>query len=929
MNNKLPLPIRFALDRPMAIIASMLTVTVLLGVMAAVPNFLPAGSSPLPVLRVDTDPENMLPHDEPVRVFHQQMKQTFQLHDLLVVGIVDETHPDGVFNPQSLRNIYDLAEFAKTLHWPSEQDSAARIGVIEVDLLAPSTLDNIEQDGLGTVRFEWLMSQPPDSAQQARQVRDKALNLPFLRQTVVSENGLALCLYLPLTSKDISYRVYSRLQEKIATFKGGERYLITGLPVAEDAFGVEMFIQMAICAPLAMLIIFLLMWFFFRKPVLIVAPMVIALASVMITMSLLVVSGHTVHIMSSMIPIFIMPIAVLDSIHILSRFFDRYPLAKDRRDAITAVMSDLHTPMLYTSLTTAAGFASLALIPIPPVQVFGLFVAMGVMSAWFLTITFIPAYIVRMHENSLQYMRQRLGADPVIRGRLMTRVLRWLGHGTYRWSKPVLLMTLVALGVAAIGIGRIQINDNPVRWFSETHPIRVADEVLNQRFGGTYMAYLALSAGAQKTVADAGLELTERILQQRNELAVRLPQVNRVFDALVEELSRVTQTGATHSALLKALEAFIAGGLDQEGSASDFEAWEAAELLVEQERGREQIFKQPQTLRYIDGLQRHLLRSGVVGKSNSITDIVKTVHRELHRGHADQFRVPDSAPAIAQTLMTYQNSHRPQDLWHFVTHDYRQAALWIQMKSGNNVDMSRVVAEVDRYWRDNPPPFSLQHRWFGLTYINMLWQERMVNGMLVAFLGSFLVVLLMMLVLLRSLLWALLGMVPLMVTIVFIYGVIGLVGKDYDMPVAVLSALSLGLAVDFAIHFLVAIRDRMGRGESWRDTIEAVFGAPARAITRNGLVISLGFLPLLIAPLVPYQTVGVLIASIMLASSVATLILLPALIRLLEPWLFRDKRQSSVMLDGATWSAGYLVVLALVALNLFHFWNMAWDTSAW
>jgi predicted RND superfamily exporter protein len=47
-------------------------------------------------------------------------------------------------------------------------------------------------------------------------------------------------------------------------------------------------------------------------------------------------------------------------------------------------MDNLFMPMLYTSLTSAAGFASLALTPIPPVQVFGVFVALGVMAAWFL-----------------------------------------------------------------------------------------------------------------------------------------------------------------------------------------------------------------------------------------------------------------------------------------------------------------------------------------------------------------------------------------------------------------------------------------------------------------------------------------------------------------------------------------------------------------
>ena len=177
-----------------------------------------------------------------------------------------------------------------------------------------------------------------------------------------------------------------------------------------------------------------------------------------------------------------------------------------------------------------------------------------------------------------------------------------------------------------------------------------------------------------------------------------------------------------------------------------------------------------------------------------------------------------------------------------------------------------AFVDVDRYLAAQPPPVGLEARWYGLTYINMVWQDRMVTGMLRAFLGSFLIVFLMMLVMLRSGLWALLSMIPLTMTIGAIYGVIGLIGKDYDMPVAVLSSLSLGLAIDFAIHFLVRARALTTERGSWQAAAGPVFGAPARAITRNGLVVSLGFLPLLLAPLVPYQTVGALIAAILIAS---------------------------------------------------------------
>lgn len=168
--------------------------------------------------------------------------------------------------------------------------------------------------------------------------------------------------------------------------------------------------------------------------------------------------------------------------------------------------------------------------------------------------------------------------------------------------------------------------------------------------------------------------------------------------------------------------------------------------------------------------------------------------------------------------------------------------------------------------------------WAGLTYINVVWQEQMVSGMLSSLISAFFMVLVMMLVLFRSIRIGLLAMLPLTVTILFIYGLIGFVGKDYDMPIAVLSALTLGLSVDFAIHFLERCRAIYRQTGNWEATIAEVYKGPARAISRNAVVVAVGFTPLLFAPLVPYITVGFFLALIMMISAVVTVILLPAVI---------------------------------------------------
>lgn len=954
---------QISLDHPKSVIGIMLTLTLGLATLALLPTVWPDAFPGLSGVTVDVDPENMLSPQEEVRQRHHEVRERFNLHDGMVLGVVNEAHPDGVFNPETLKRVHQLTEFAKGID-----------GVISVDIMAPGTLDSMENAGPGTVAFDWLMATPPTTREGALAVRDRAMRISFLKDTLVSGDEKAIALYLPLVRKDIAHRVSVALQAEIDGLGdvGEDAFHIAGLPVAEDTFGVEMFTQMAISAPAAMLVIFALMWLFFRRLVVIVSPMIVAMVAAIITMALLVVTGNTVHIMSSMIPIFIMPIAVLDAVHIISDFFDRYPESKDRKATILHVMEDLFAPMLYTSLTTTAGFGSLALTPIPPVQVFGLFVAIGVMMAWLWTITFIPAFISLLSERRLEgFGRSADSYDgETNEGALGVR----FGQFTYRRARTVLVGTLALSAVAAWGVTQINVNDNPTRWFEADHPIRVADRVLNGHFAGTYDAYMSLKYDApayspegyagrlteaaaaraegvqaamtafnaeveRATGEDAlavieGLETAARAARQASADAairagyVRIAQTLGDLYAEAEEAADEAPTGEGEEAAPAAAPAFEIGAYRQQIKAAlaaqgqayaasaealkgaiqavaasgpaDQAAFLAAlgaqgpegitEGFIAAARQLDEVFKRPEILAWISDLQVAMAETGVIGKSSALPDVVRTVHRDLLSGHSRDLRIPATSDMVAQTLDQFTSSHRKDDLWHFVTPDYQQALIWAQLKSGDNQDMARAVAQVDAWLAEHPAPMGLETpKWSGLTYINVVWQEKMVTGMLEALLGSFVVVLLMMIVLFRSVLWGILSMVPLTVTIGFIYGLLGIVGKDYDMPVAVLSSLSLGLAVDYAIHFLARARQLHDKYGSWYDARRAVFQEPARAIARNVVVVGLGFTPLLLAPLVPYQTVGILIAGILIAAGGTSLIILPALITLMERWLFPAK----------------------------------------
>jgi len=988
----------------------------------------------LPAVRVDTDPENMLAKNEPVRRFHDKMKKRLDIHDFVVVGVVNEENPDGVFNPSSLRKVYELTEFAKKLTGDSEEGQQAGLepgqGVLAADIIAPSTVDNMIPAGK-TIRFERLMSQPPKSLQAARKVLADARRIPFLRGTMVPpahDDNKAVCIYLPITTKDISYQIYRAMSKKADELGGPEKFYVTGLPVAEDTFGVEMFSQMAISAPTAMLVIFLLLLVFFRKLVLIISPMIVALMSVILTMGVLIIAGFPIHIMSSMIPIFIMPIAVLNSVHIISEFFEKYQATRDRAATMRAVIDELFLPMLYTSLTTVAGFASLALTPIPPVQVFGIFVAAGVLVAWLLTMLFIPAYVMFISPKTLKnFGAEHTGADSKpASGSLMSRFLSDTGRMTYRRAKPIMVVTMIVLVVAGWGISLVNVNDNPIKWFAPSHPIREADRVLNKHFGGTYMAYLALEYKPQTFDAKqyAG-DLAKRANKRSSDVSAmiaKLPPVataaavesdsfEKFFTKLKDRLRPNPDTATDEDMSVRiAMEGFLdreldrlefadppvkfdktkapiglekmakafnetfnavlgkvkaraesiarsgvttrAGFLDKFGNLDELlnvssldatitregkltleAAKAAARFFIGEERELDEVFKSPDVLRQIGKLSEALVKTGIVGKSNSLTDIVETVNRDLHGGQDRYYRIPNTKKAIGSCITQFQSSHRPQDLTHFVTtYDYQTAGMWVQLKSGDNKDMAAVVKATEQYLRNNPLPDSIRYKWFGLTYINVIWQNRMVKGMLGAFAGSFLVVFFLMIILFGSVLWGLLSMIPLTVTIAAIYGAIGIIGKDYDMPVAILSSMTLGLAVDFAIHFLARSRHMHARHHTWHATAPLVFGGPARAISRNIIVIAIGFLPLLLAPLTPYKTVGTFMATILLVSGIATFLILSAMVRLFEKRLFIAIKPVGTGCNCTVCIVSSVTLVAVVALSLYQFHvelsSVIWATIA-
>ncbi len=741
-----------ALTRPKSVLYGTLSICLLVIGLVAAPFVAP--TLPLTPLTVDTDPENMLPADHPARLLHAERSRLFGIDDTIVIAVENDRRVDGVFTQHALAEITDLTEFAASVD-----------GVIADDIISPSTVEGVEITPDGTVRVAPLIDMTPPTDAGAVDLRARIARMPIYGDTLLSLDGRSILMLIPIENRQDAHRIATALRERITEMNGDNTYSITGLPVAQAQFGIEMFIQMAIVAPAAMALIFLLLTWMFGSWRIALAPMAVAMVSTIGAMGALIISGNTIHIMSSMIAIFVMPIAVMDAIHILSDFADRQRGGQGRADALRGTIIELWRPMLFTTVTTCAGFASLALAPIPPVQVFGLFVALGVLIAWAATLLIVPAILTLLPETTLQGVQsQSRGASGVS---LFARLAQ-------RAPRLVIASIVAIFAVSAIGLSYIQINDSPINWFAESHEIRRAEALVSDNFDGAFFAYLTLSS----------------------------------------------EPGA---------------------------------------------FGDPDQIAYLSALSTHLETTGLAANATGLPDLLASAIAGV-----PGLDLPETSGGIEDLLEMLRDNGMEAPLERFVTSDLSQALLAVQMLSGENLDMRALEAEVTAFLAHTPAPATLSADWFGVTQLNAVWQDAMVEGMMMALAGGFATVFVLMLVLMRSLVWSIVAMLPLTFSIAGIYGIIGWIGRDLDMPIAVLSALSLGLAVDFAIHFVARLRQAAAQGDP--DPIGSTFGEPARAIWRNVLVLGVGFMPLLTSPLVPYRVVGVLIPVILAVAAFVTLL---------------------------------------------------------
>ena len=304
----------------------------------------------------------------------------------------------------------------------------------------------------------------------------------------------------------------------------------------------------------------------------------------------------------------------------------------------------------------------------------------------------------------------------------------------------------------------------------------------------------------------------------------------------------------------------------------------------------DQPFKKPENLKVIDKLQTFLKNEPIVGKTNSLTDLLKRINYVLHENDPAYNVIPEETEEnsgfsgkeiISQYLLLYENGGGDV-LSDVVNSTYNRVNLRINFKSNSSSEVSDILKKINNYIRINFPQ-TLKVEYAGMGYIDVKMAEEIVTGQMKGFFASIVVVSILLMIIFRSFYQGLLGMVPLVLTLMINFGLMGFFKVNLDMGTALVSSIVIGIGADFSIHYMSSLMREIRDGLSYSKAMMKTIEHSGKAITSNALTVGLAFTTLLFADFVPMITMGWMITLTLIITAFSTLVILPAMLVALKP----------------------------------------------
>ncbi|RLA66383.1 MAG: hypothetical protein DRQ78_04315 [Epsilonproteobacteria bacterium] len=486
-----------------------------------IPLIVFALASNLQHLQIDGSYRIWFEKDSKILTDYDKFRSEFSNDDGVTIVFKDE---NSIFNKKALGSIQRITEALWDMPHIDRVDSITNYQHVHSEASAPD--DVLVEDFI----MEDLDEATPEYLAERKKV---ALDDPIVVDGFISKDGTTTMIFARLEAEanedgDISAEVMKDIHAIIdpETKKTGYKYWLNGGPPMTQAF-VDIAGKDAMTfTPLVFLLSMVLLFLLFRRVSGAFVPMAVVLFTFLSVLAVQTLLGYKLNNFTANIPVFIVAIGIADAVHIYSVWLMG---KKEGLKNISAVQNSLEKnflPIFLTSLTTTAGFATLALSKVVPVATLGIATASGAVLAFIISILWMPAVLLLLKK------------EIKVKGEIKKEVKRSLGYGAFivNHDKKIIWITSLIVAVVGFGLYFIKVDSNTIRYFDKNVEIRKSSEFTMDNLTGSMSYSIIVDSGKTDGIKEpAFLKEIERFYL---EYQAAFPKDVRHMTSLLDSIKR-------------------------------------------------------------------------------------------------------------------------------------------------------------------------------------------------------------------------------------------------------------------------------------------------------------------------------------------------------------------------------------------------------
>jgi predicted RND superfamily exporter protein len=441
---------------PRPVVAATLLVTALLGVFAS-------------RLRFESALANVLPAGDPAVAFYERVRQQFGSDDVGVVGVL----ADDVFSPATLTTIARLTAALGELPGVQKALSITDTKDVAADVVNPPP----------------LLPRIPPTAEDVEALRARLAAVPLYRENLIAPDGRGAAInvvFEPMSdARYADLGLDRRIADILAAEEGPVRLYYTGAAHVKQAAVRFMRHDLAFFTPIALAVVVCSLWLSFRTKRGVILPLAAVSIALIWTIGVLVLSGRALTLGTFVLPPLLLVVGSSYAIHVMARYYEQAEQGSDRQSVVERAYARVWLPLSISVLTTVIGFGALMVNRIPAIWELGAFAVVGVLVVGVVCLTFLPALLALLPVERVA--RRARDGSPAL-----TPVLGRLGRLVACSPRPIWLLAAALVGLALLGMRRIEVDSDFMNYFSPHSTVREANAIINHEIVGSNIFYVVV-----------------------------------------------------------------------------------------------------------------------------------------------------------------------------------------------------------------------------------------------------------------------------------------------------------------------------------------------------------------------------------------------------------------------------------------------------